>query len=60
MNTNTRGRTYDMLVKLIENGKYESKNEIMEKMDVFLLNNRITLAEYNSLVEMLNRKEPVK
>ena len=54
MNTNTRGKTYDMLVKLIENGKYESKKEILDKMDVFLLNNRISVEEYRSLVDLLN------
>ena len=44
--------TYTYCKKIIENGKYE-KTEMMDKLDVFLLNNRITDLQYNELVGMM-------
>lgn len=38
--------------KIIETGNY-NKEALMRKMAVFLLNDRITEAEYNELVEMM-------
>ncbi|WP_315065870.1 hypothetical protein [uncultured Clostridium sp.] len=40
--------------KVINNGTYGTKEEMLEKLDVFLLNNRITQEEYNELSELLN------
>lgn len=46
--------TYIFCKKIIESGKYGSKEEMLLKLDVFLLNNRITQNEYNELVALLN------
>ena len=48
--------TYKMCKKIIENGNYNTKEEMSEKLDVFLLNNRITQVEYTELVTLLNSK----
>lgn len=56
----TRGRTGDQLRVLIENGRYETKEEMMEKLDVFLMGNRISTAEYQELVALLEKKEAEK
>ena len=45
--------TYKYCKKIIEKGTYGTKDEMLDKLDVFLLNNRITDAEYNELVAML-------
>ena len=37
---------------LIENGTY-NKEEMLDKLDVFLLANRITTEQYNELVQMM-------
>lgn len=54
---NTRTRTYDLMVGLIERGNYEYEDMLM-KADVFLMANRITSAEYNNLIKMLNYRLP--
>lgn len=46
--------TYTYCKKVIENGRYGTKEEMMIKLDVFLLNNRITQDQYNELVSLLN------
>lgn len=46
--------TYQLCKRVIENGAYGTKEEMLTKLDVFLLNNRITKAEYNELVSLLN------
>lgn len=48
--------TYERLKKIIQNGKY-NKDAIMNQLDVFLMNNRITTDNYNELVEMINANE---
>lgn len=49
--------TYKNCKKLIEAGRYEY-DDMMNKLDVFLLGDRITQAQYEELVQMLNdRKE---
>lgn len=53
----TRGRTADQLRVLIENRKYVTKEEMMEKLDVFLMGNRISTVEYQELVNLLSEKE---
>ena len=45
--------TYKVCKRLIQNGNYE-KEDMLIKLDVFLLNNRITQEEYNELVNLLN------
>lgn len=45
--------TYTLCKRVIQNNSYGTKDEMMEKLDVFLLNNRITKDQYNELVEML-------
>lgn len=46
--------TYVYCKKVIENGRYGTKEEMMIKLDVFLLSNRITQEHYNELVGLLN------
>jgi hypothetical protein len=46
--------TYTYCKKVIENGKFGSVEEMTIKLDVFLLNNRITQDQYNELIELLN------
>lgn len=44
--------TYTYCKKIIENGKYD-KADMMNKLDIFLLNNRITEAEYKDLFTLI-------
>lgn len=46
--------TYTYCKKVIKNGNYGTKEAMMVKLDVFLLNNRISQEEYTELVELLN------
>lgn len=48
--------TYNLCKTLVEKGLYntaEKKQEMQLKLDVFLLNNRITEVEYAELIAML-------
>lgn len=45
--------TYTLCRTVIENKTYISKEDMLFKLDVFLLNNRITQEQYNELVAML-------
>ena len=45
--------TYKVCKRLIRNGNYE-KEDMMMKLDVFLLNDRITQENYNELVGLMN------
>lgn len=45
--------TYDRLRKLIISGNYQ-KEEMLSKMDVFLMANRITTEEYYKLKDLMN------
>lgn len=45
--------TYQLCKRIIENGSYD-KEDLLMKLDVFLLNDRMTQAEYEELVGMLN------
>ena len=47
--------TYKVCKRLIQNGNYE-KEDMMMKLDVFLLNDRITQENYNELVGLMNEK----
>lgn len=46
--------TYSYCKTVIKNCRYGTKESFMVKLDVFLLNNRITQEEYTELVELLN------
>lgn len=48
--------TYLLCKKVIEKGTYGPKEEMLIKLDVFLLNNRITQEEYEELVNLLKNK----
>jgi len=43
---------FDLMKTMITRGTY-TKEDMMKKMDVFLLNNRITEIEYNDLVTLM-------
>ncbi len=44
--------TYIYCKKIIDGGKYD-KTEMLDKLDVFLLANRITDKQYNELAAMM-------
>ena len=44
--------TYTICKRLILNGSYV-KEDMLVKLDVFLLNNRITQDQYEELIEMI-------
>jgi len=46
--------TYTLCKTVIERKTYKSKEEMMTKLDVFLLNDRISQSQYNELVELIN------
>lgn len=48
--------TYTFCKRIIQNGNYD-KEDMLLKLDIFLLNDRITQDEYNELVAMLNAEE---
>ena len=48
--------TYGLCKKIIAKGNYD-KDELLNKMDIFLLNNRITQEQYNELAGMINSQE---
>lgn len=47
--------TYLNCKKIIENGNYD-KESMLEKLDIFLLNNRIDKDQYNELVNLINKE----
>lgn len=49
--------TYQLCKTVISNGNYGTYEDMMIKLDVFLLNNRITQSEYEALVDQLIAKE---
>lgn len=46
--------TYVNCKKVINKGTYGTKEEILEKLDIFLLNNRVTQEEYNELATLVS------
>jgi hypothetical protein len=46
--------TYAYCKKIIENKSYSTKEDMTIKLDVFLLNNRITQEQYSELIGILN------
>ena len=49
----TKSMTYKLLKRIISRGNYD-KESMMQKLDVFLLADRITTEEYQELVELMN------
>lgn len=47
--------TYERCKKLIQNGSYE-REDMLKKLDVFLLADRITTEQYNELVSMMKKE----
>lgn len=50
--------TYRNCKKLIEAGRYEY-DDMMNKLDIFLLGDRIIQAQYEELVQMMNDRKEV-
>ena len=48
--------TYGYCKKIIASGKYD-KNEMKDKLDIFLLANRITDEQYKELTQLINGGE---
>lgn len=48
--------TYERCKKLIQNGSYEQE-DMLKKLDVFLLADRITTEQYNELAGMMQKEE---
>lgn len=48
--------TYERCKKLIQNDSYEQE-DMLKKLDVFLLADRITTEQYNELAGMMQKKE---
>ena len=46
--------TYRACKSQIERKSYVSKEDMQEKLDIFLIGNRITQEEYSELTELLN------
>jgi len=49
--------TYKLMKRIIENGLKKGNLDVedtMQKLDVFLMANRITVEEYQELVELIN------
>lgn len=49
--------TYDRLRKLIISGNYD-RQDMLNKMDVFLMANRITTEEYYKLKDLMSADSP--
>lgn len=48
--------TYKLCLTVINKNTYGTKEEMLEKLDVFLLNNRIKQEEYNELAALLESR----
>lgn len=46
--------TYTLCKRVIENKTYKSKEDMLFKLDVFLLNDRIDQAQYDELTALLS------
>lgn len=49
--------TYRGCKSMIERQTYVSKEDMQTKLDIFLLNSRLTQDEYNELTALLNSQE---
>ena len=52
-NMEGKSMTYKLMKRIIEKGHYD-KDNTLQKLDVFLMADRITVEEYQELVEMIN------
>ena len=50
--------TYKLMKRIIEKGKYD-KESTMQKLDVFLMADRISVEEYQELTEMMEGRDNV-
>lgn len=50
--------TYKNCKKLIEAGRYEY-DDMVNKLDIFLIGDRITQVQYEELVQMMNDRKEV-
>lgn len=48
--------TYKLMKRIIQKGGYDVE-ATLQKLDVFLMADRITIEEYQELVEMINEQE---
>lgn len=48
--------TYKLAKSIIEKGNYEY-NDMMKKLDVFLLGERVTVDQYNELTGLMNPEQ---
>lgn len=46
--------TYKACKIMIEKNRYKAKDDMIEKLNIFLLNDSISEEEYNELMELLN------
>lgn len=51
--------TYVYCKKIIERGNYD-KDDMLIKLDVFLLNNRITQDQYTELTKLINGENAIE
>lgn len=49
--------TYNALKSQINRKSYISKEDVLQKMDIFLIGNRVTQDQYNELLEELNQEK---
>ncbi|MFL0584731.1 hypothetical protein ACH0B6_19355 [Solibacillus silvestris] len=49
--------TFIALKSQITRKSYISKEDVLQKMDIFLIGNRITQEQYNELLEMVNANQ---
>lgn len=48
---------FNIMKRMIERNKYGTREEMIEKMNVLLLSDQITVDQYAKLIEMLDEKE---
>lgn len=51
--------TYSACKKVIQNGTYGTKEDMQTKLDIFLLNNRLSQPQYEELTALLAGEESV-
>ena len=46
---------YKILLRMIQRENYASKEEIIEKLNILMLNDQVTQEEYQELIDLLNK-----
>ena len=46
---------YKILLRMIQRENYNSKEEMIEKLNILMLNDQITQEEYQELIDLLNK-----